>query len=66
VVEQRAQAVEAQKPAHPGDDFALFHHRTQTLRRRFQALFFAPLVGMDRRTAVATHAHPLGPCLGRG
>ena len=41
VVEQRTQVVETHKHAHPGDDFALLHHRAQTLRRRFQALFFA-------------------------
>src|SRR5205823_10986162 len=52
--------------AHPGDDFALLHHRAQTLRRRFQALFFAPLVGIDRLTAFDTYEHPLGTLLGRG
>jgi hypothetical protein len=66
VVEQLTQVVEAHKHAHPGDDFALLHHRTQTLRRRFQALFFASLVGIDRLTAVDTHEHPLGTLLGRG
>ncbi len=34
------QAIEAHKPTHPDDDFALVHHRDQTLLRRFQALFF--------------------------
>ena len=66
VVEQLMQVVEAHKHAHPGDDFALLHHRAQTLRRRFQALFFAPLVGIDRLTALDTHEHPLGTLLGRG
>jgi len=60
VVEQLMQVVEAHKHAHPGDDFALVHHRAQTLRRRLQALFFAPLVGIDRLTALDTHEHPLG------
>jgi hypothetical protein len=66
VVEQLTQVVEAHKPTHPGDDFALLQHRAQTLRRRFQALFFAPLVGIDRLTAFDTHEHPLGTLLGRG
>jgi hypothetical protein len=66
VVEQLTQVVEAHKHTHPGDDFALLHHRAQTLRRRFQALFFAPLVGIDRLTAFDTHEHPLGTLLGRG
>ena len=52
VVAQLTQAVEAYKRAHPGDDFALLHHREQTLLRRFQALFFAPLLGIDRLTRV--------------
>jgi hypothetical protein len=42
------------------------HHRAQTLWRRFQALFFAPLLGIDRLTGFATRAHPLGTLLGRG
>ena len=66
VVEQLTQVVEAHTHAHPGDDFALLHHRAQTLRRRFQALFFAPLVGIDRLTAFDTYEHPLGTLLGRG
>src|SRR5215813_8761927 len=32
------QAIEAHKPTHPDEDFALLHHRDQTLVRRFQAL----------------------------
>jgi hypothetical protein len=41
-------------------------HREQTLRRRFQALFLAPLFGIDRRTAFDTHEHPLPTLLGQG
>jgi len=66
VVAQLTQAVEAHKRAYPNDDFALLHHREQTLRHRFQALFFAPLLGIDRLTAFDTHEHPLGTLLGRG
>ncbi len=66
VVAQLTQAVEAHKQAHPGDDFALLHHRESTLLRRFQALFFAPLCGIDRLTAFDTHDHPLATLLGRG
>jgi hypothetical protein len=47
-------------------DCALRHHREQTRRRRFQALFFAPLFGIDRRTAFETHEHPLHTLLGQG
>jgi len=66
VVEQLTQAVEAYKRAHPSDDFALLQHREQTLRRRFQALFLAPLFGIDRFTAFDTHEHPLPTLLGQG
>jgi hypothetical protein len=66
VVLQLKQAIEAHKRAHPDDDFALLHHREQTLRRRFQALFFAPLFGIEQLTAFDTHEHPLPTLLGRG
>jgi hypothetical protein len=66
VVARLQQAIEAHKRAHPADDFALLHHRDQTLRRRFQALFFAPLFGIERLTAFDTHEHPLQTLLGRG
>jgi hypothetical protein len=66
VVAQLTQAVEAHKQRHPGDDFALLHHREPTLLRRFAALFFAPLLGIDRLTGFDTHEHPLQTLLGRG
>ena len=66
VVAQLTQAVEVHKHTHPDEDFALLHHRESTLLRRFQALFFAPLFGLDRLTAFDTHEHPLATLLGRG
>jgi len=66
VVAGLQQAIEAQKSAHPNDDFALLHHGNQTLLRRFQALFFAPLFGIDTLTGFDTHEHPLQTLLGRG
>jgi hypothetical protein len=66
VVAQLTQAVETYKQTYPGDDCALLHHREQTLLRRFQALFFAPLLGIDRLTEFDTREHPLGTLLGRG
>ena len=65
MVAQLQQAIRAYQQAHPGDDFALLHHREQTLRCRFQALFFAPLLGIDHLTAFDTHEHPLATLLGR-
>jgi len=66
VVARLQQAIEAHKRARPADDFALLHHRDQTLRCRFEALFFAPLFGIERLTAFDTHEHPLPTLLGRG
>jgi hypothetical protein len=66
VVAQLQQAIAEYKHAHPDDDCALWHHREVTLRRRFQALFFAPLFGIERLTAFDTQEHPLETLLGRG
>ena len=65
VVAQLTQAIETHKHTHPDDDFALLHHREQTLRHRFQALFFAPLFGIEHLTEFATREHPLSTLLGR-
>ena len=66
VVARLMQAIEVYKQTYPDDDFALLHHREQTLLRRFQALFFAPLVGIETLTGFDTHEHPLQTLLGRG
>ena len=66
VVAQLRQAIAAHTHTHPGDDFALLHHRESTLCRRFQALFFAPLLGIASLTAFDTHEHPLPTLLGQG
>lgn len=65
IVSQLQLAIAAHQEAHPSDNFALLHHREETLRRRFQALFFAPLFGIDRLTEFDTHEHPLATLLGR-
>jgi len=66
VVAQLQQAIETHKCAHPDDDFALLHHREPTLRHRLQALFFAPLFGIEHLTAFDTREHPLPTLLGHG
>jgi hypothetical protein len=66
VVARLTQAIEAYKHTHPDDDFALLHHREQTLLRRLQALFFAPLLGIEQLTGFDTHEHPLQTLLGCG
>jgi len=59
-------AIDTYRTQHPDDDFPLLHHREQTLRRRFQALVFAPLLGIETLTAFDTQEHPLQTLLGRG
>jgi hypothetical protein len=66
VVEQLTPAIHTYRTQHPDDDFPLLHHREQTLRRRFQALLFAPLLGIKTLTAFDTHEHPLPTLLGQG
>jgi hypothetical protein len=66
VVAQRTHTIAASKQTHPGKDFALLHHRESTLVRRFEALVFAPLLGIDRLSEFDTHEHPLTTLLGRG
>jgi hypothetical protein len=65
VVSQLKEAIETYKRAHPDEDFALLHHREQTLLWRFQALFFAPLLGIKKLTEFDTHEHPLQTLVGR-
>jgi hypothetical protein len=66
VVARLQQAIEAHKRAQPAGDFTLLHHREQTLLHRLQALFFAPLLGIEHLTGFDTHEHPLQTLLGRG
>jgi hypothetical protein len=66
VVAQLQQATAAYKRSHPEADFALLHHREATLRRRFEALFFAPLFGIERLTEFDTQKHSLPTLLGWG
>ena len=66
VVAQLTQTIEAHKQTHPGDDFALLHHRESTLLQRFQALFFAPLLGIDRLSEFDTREHALQTLIGHG
>jgi hypothetical protein len=66
VVAGLKQAIAAYQHTHPDEDFALLHHREQTLCRRFQALLFAPLLGIETLTGFDTHEHPLPTLLGRG
>jgi hypothetical protein len=65
-VAQLQQAVETSKQRHPAEAFALLHHREPTRRRRWPALCFAPLWGIERLRGCDTHAPPLETLVGRG
>jgi len=60
------QAMQAYRTPHPDADFPLLHHREQPLRRRVQALCFAPLLGSEPLTAFDPHEPPLPTLRGRG
>ena len=65
VVARLKAAMSAYQSTHPDDDFALLHHRSVTLRRRFAALVLAPLLGLDRLSAFDTQEHPMETLLGQ-
>ncbi len=60
------QAIEAYQRTHPEEDFPLLHHREETLLRRFQALFLAPLLGIEKLPEFDVQEHPLPTLLGGG
>jgi hypothetical protein len=64
VVARLNEAINDHQSAHPGEDFALLHHRDATLRRRFEALVLAPLLGIERLSAFDTQEHPLETLIG--
>jgi hypothetical protein len=53
------QAIRAYSTQHPEEDFPLLHHKEQTLLLRFQALFYAPLFGIEKLTEFDVKEHPL-------
>ena len=64
VVAGLKEAVHAYQQTHPGEDFDLLHHRDATLKRRFEALLLAPLLGLERLSAFDTQEHPLETLIG--
>jgi len=66
VVGQLTQAALAPKEAQPDDDFAWVHQRASTIFHRFEALLFAPLLGIDRLSALGIREHPLQTLMGQG
>jgi hypothetical protein len=64
VVAQLEQAVATHQQTHPDDEFALLHHRESTLLHRFEALFFAPLLGIAHLSEFDMREHPLQTLIG--
>jgi flagellar biosynthesis GTPase FlhF len=65
VVARLKAAMSAYQRMHPDDDFALLHHRDVTLRRRFEALVLAPLLGLERLSAFDSQEHPMETLIGQ-
>ena len=65
VVERLEVGIEEYRQAHPEADFALLHHRRETLQRRFQALLLAPLFGIEVLTELDRREHALATVIGR-
>ena len=59
------QAIRAYRTQHPEEDFPLLHHKEKTLLLRFQALFYAPLFGIEKLTEFDVKEHPLVTLQGR-
>ena len=59
------QAIQAYSTQHPEEDFPLLHHKEETLLRRFQALFYAPLFGIEKLTEFDVKEHALLTLQGR-
>jgi hypothetical protein len=53
------QAMRAYSTQHPEEAFPLLPHKEQTLLLRFQALFYAPLFGIEQLTEFDVTEHPL-------
>ena len=52
------------REVHPEVDFALLHHKPETLLRLFQALFYVPLLGIDKLSELDMKEHPLRTLVG--
>jgi len=59
------QAIHAYRTQHPEADYPLVHHTEETLLLRFQALFYAPLLGIGKLTEFDVKEHPLLTLQGR-
>jgi len=65
VIEELQLAIADHLVEHPEDDFALLSHKAETLLRRFQALYYAPLFGIGKLTQYDLKPHALPTLVGR-
>jgi len=66
VVKLLQQRIQCYVSEHAQADFALLHHKEDTLLHRFQALFYAPLFGIGKLTDYDVIEHALERLIGSG
>ena len=59
------QSFEIYREEHPEDRYPLPHHRLETHKLHFQALFYAPLLGIDRLSEYDLKEHALPHIIGQ-
>jgi len=64
VVELLCHRIDRYCEDHPDADFALLDHKKETLVRRFEALFYAPLLGIDKMSELDMKEHALKTLVG--
>ena len=65
VLELLKEAISLHMVKHPQNSFPLLKHRDETLLARFQALFFAPLFGIQKLIEYDVREHALETVIGR-
>jgi hypothetical protein len=66
VLKRLKEAIEEYRGEHVEGEFELLHHREQTLLVRFKALFYAPLLGIEKLSELDVKEHGLESLIGRG
>ncbi len=66
VLEQLKKSIEIWRQQHPDETFPLLFHRDKTLLLRFKAIFYAPLLGINKLTEVDYKEHCLSTLIGKG
>jgi hypothetical protein len=64
IVELLCHRIEQYRKEHPDADFPLLHHKKETLLRRFEALFHAPLLGIGKLSELDMREHALETLVG--